>query len=464
MVVTKNSPLKLFHRPASVNAFVRAVWDPVAAVLVLAVCVSYYREHFNGPVIMLSIITFSLLYPGDIPSGTARLRPVMSAIKDWFPVLAILYLLGIATGYFDIFDPDVIRAWVIGVPLVWIVTHYLLPRLAPGLFYLEGMSSVVIIGANETGRQLANQLSGNPQLGAKFVGFFDDRGIDRLSDIGPGHMLGRLDEIPAFMRQGGAEAIFIALPMASQPRILKLLDDLKDSTASIYFVPDIFVADLIQARVDQIGGMPVVAVCETPFHGVNELIKRISDVFFAAIILILIAPLLLIIAAAVKLTSPGPVLFRQRRYGLDGKEIVVYKFRSMTVCEDGAVVEQARRQDARLTRLGAFLRRTSLDELPQFINVLQGRMSVVGPRPHAISHNELYRGLIKGYMVRHKVKPGITGLAQVSGCRGETETVEKMEARIKYDLDYLRSWSLRLDTKIILRTIWLVLRGDRQAY
>ena len=198
---------------------------------------------------------------------------------------------------------------------------------------------------------------------------------------------------------------------------MKLLDELHDTTASVYFVPDIFMFDLIQGRMDTIGGIPVLAVCETPFCGMNGLVKRASDIVLATLILILISPILLAIAAGVKLTSPGPALFRQRRYGLDGREIVVYKFRSMTVAEDGAVVKQATKNDSRVTPFGAFLRRTSLDELPQFINVLQGRMSIVGPRPHAVAHNEMYRKLVKSYMVRHKVRPGITGWAQVNGLR-----------------------------------------------
>jgi putative colanic acid biosynthesis UDP-glucose lipid carrier transferase len=258
--------------------------------------------------------------------------------------------------------------------------------------------------------------------------------------------------------------IYVTLPMASQPRIMKLLEELHDTTASVYFVPDIFIFDLIQGRMDTIGGIPVLAVCETPFRGMNGLIKRASDIILAALILLLISPVLLAIAAGVKLTSPGPALFRQRRYGLDGREIVVYKFRSMTVAEDGAVVKQATKNDSRVTPFGAFLRRTSLDELPQFVNVLQGRMSIVGPRPHAVAHNEMYRKLVKGYMVRHKVRPGITGWAQVNGLRGETETVDKMKARIEYDLDYLRHWSLRLDLHIIWRTIFVVLKKPDTAY
>jgi putative colanic acid biosynthesis UDP-glucose lipid carrier transferase len=169
------------------------------------------------------------------------------------------------------------------------------------------------------------------------------------------------------------------------------------------------------------------------------------------------------VAVGIKLTSPGPVLFTQRRYGLDGREIIVYKFRTMTVLEDGGVVRQATRDDARVTPLGAFLRKYSLDELPQFVNVLQGRMSVVGPRPHAVAHNETYRKLIGGYMIRHKVKPGITGWAQVNGLRGETETLDKMRERIEYDLSYLRNWSLQLDLQIVLKTILVVLR-PQNAY
>jgi putative colanic acid biosynthesis UDP-glucose lipid carrier transferase len=251
--------------------------------------------------------------------------------------------------------------------------------------------------------------------------------------------------------------------MASQPRIVRLLDELRDTTASVYFAPDIFTFDLIQARVDEVAGIPVVAVCETPFYGLSGMLKRASDIVLAGIILLLILPLMAAIAVGVKMGSPGPVLFKQRRYGLDGEEIVVYKFRSMTVSEDGAVVTQARKNDKRVTPFGAFLRKSSLDELPQFINVLQGRMSIVGPRPHAVAHNEQYRKRIKGYMLRHKVKPGITGWAQVNGLRGETETLDKMQARVAHDIDYLRNWSLMFDLMIIAKTVLVVFR-DRNAY
>jgi putative colanic acid biosynthesis UDP-glucose lipid carrier transferase len=242
---------------------------------------------------------------------------------------------------------------------------------------------------------------------------------------------------------------------------MNLLDQLHDTTASIYYVPDVHVFDLIQSRSTEIHQIPVVAMCETPFYGYRGLIKRVTDMVISAGALLVLSPVLLVVALLVKLTSKGPVIFKQRRYGLDGHEISVYKFRSMKVTEDGPQVTQATKDDPRLTPIGGFIRKSSLDELPQLINVLQGRMSLVGPRPHAVAHNEEYRKLIKGYMIRHKVMPGITGLAQVNGCRGETAKLEDMEARIKYDLEYLRRWTPMLDFQIMWQTAMKLLRDDK---
>ena len=244
---------------------------------------------------------------------------------------------------------------------------------------------------------------------------------------------------------------------------MELLEELRDTTASIYYLPDIFVFDLIQARSISIDGIPALSMCETPFFGYRAIAKRATDVLISSVALVLAAPLMIAIAILVWLSSPGPIIFRQRRYGLNGEEIIVYKFRTMRVTEDGATIVQAKKVDPRTTRLGQFLRRYSLDELPQLINVLEGPMSLVGPRPHAVAHNEMYRKLIKGYMVRHKVKPGITGLAQVNGLRGETHTIEQMEARVRYDLEYLRNWSLGLDVEILAKTALRVF-NDAKAF
>ncbi|UUZ73572.1 undecaprenyl-phosphate glucose phosphotransferase [Polaromonas sp. P1(28)-8] len=316
---------------------------------------------------------------------------------------------------------------------------------------------------NEQGVSLARHIAGSAYSGIEVLGFFDDRSEERRGAQDEQGPIGKIDDLPAYVKQHRVQFIYLSLPMASRPRILQVLDGLKDTTASIYFVPDMFVTDLIQGRSDSVCGVTVISVCDTPFRGVNGALKRASDIVLSLLILLLMSPLMLVIALAVKLDSPGPVIFKQRRYGLDGEQILVYKFRSMAVTEDGNTIQQAQKNDMRVTRLGAFLRRTSLDELPQFINVLQGRMSIVGPRPHAVAHNEMYRTLIKGYMVRHKVRPGITGWAQVNGQRGETDTLDKMEARIDCDLDYLRNWSLQLDLFIILKTVRLVFK-DSSAY
>jgi putative colanic acid biosynthesis UDP-glucose lipid carrier transferase len=321
----------------------------------------------------------------------------------------------------------------------------------------------VVAGYNDVSVALVERIRTELELGIRVEGFFDDRSAERLG-LPPGKLLlGGLSELAAYVNSHNVDVIFIALPMRQVQRVVDLLEELRDTTASIYFVPDIFVMDLIQSRTADISGVPVVAMCETPFHGTRGLIKRTMDVVISAAAVLVLAPFLLVIALLIGLTSRGPVIFKQRRYGLDGQIIWVYKFRTMTVTEDGAEIRQARPDDARITRMGSFLRRYSLDELPQLWNVLQGRMSLVGPRPHAVAHNEQYRHLVKGYMVRHKVLPGITGLAQVNGCRGETSRLEDMKARIEYDLDYLRHWTPALDVRILLQTVIQVLH-DRKAY
>ena len=457
---TESSSRLLRSQPGAA-ALVRSAIDPLVAIGTLAAAVGAFGGRFDGACLILALLVFAMTFPGSLARETAAAGDLMlDIVAGWAAIVALLLLLGWSTRTLEAFDPRVLLAWTFATPAALFAAHRLLPVVLPRLLAAEGMHrTAVIAGANDLGRGLARRLAGDPMLGVRFAGYFDDRAHDRIRE----DVLGGIAALPAYVRANGIDIIYIALPMASQPRILKLLEDLRDSTASIYFVPDIFVFDLIQARVDSIGDLPVVAVCETPFYGFNGLVKRVSDLVLGGMILLLISPLMLAIAIGVKLSSPGPVLFKQRRYGLDGRKIVVYKFRSMTVAEDGDIVRQATKNDSRVTRFGAFLRRTSLDELPQFINVVQGRMSVVGPRPHAVAHNEMYRKLIRGYMIRHKVRPGITGLAQVNGFRGETETVEKMKARIEHDLAYLRSWSLLLDLQIILKTVVVVLK-KQNAY
>jgi putative colanic acid biosysnthesis UDP-glucose lipid carrier transferase len=414
--------------------------------------------------IILSLIVFSLTFPGSSRLAMPPWRLLRHILLGWVALSGLLLLFGYGSRYIDYFDRDVLVTWWWIAPLCLTAAHFLLRAAAPLVRDLQGHARrVVLAGKNEQGIDLAQRLAADPYSNVRVLGFFDDREQDRLEHGDEYLLLGKLSELPEYCKNHNVDVIYLSLPMASQHRTLALLDALRDTTSSIYFVPDTFVTDLIQGRVDTVGGIPVVAVCETPFTGLNGAIKRGSDIVLSLVILILILPLLILITLCVKVSSPGPAIFRQRRYGLDGHEIVVYKFRSMTVLEDGSTITQARKGDQRLTPVGAFLRRTSMDELPQFFNVLQGRMSIVGPRPHAIAHNEMYRKLIKGYMLRHKVRPGITGWAQVNGYRGETEKLEKMKSRIDCDLEYLRSWSLRLDLYIIAKTVWVVLKA-RDAY
>jgi putative colanic acid biosynthesis UDP-glucose lipid carrier transferase len=387
-----------------------------------------------------------------------------SCILRWLLLLALLFAIGYATRTSAEFPRRVVLTWafVTPVPLIFvsIAVNEIVRRfmLAP-----SNMRLAVVAGFNDVSQVLLQRIQADPGLGLRVVGFFDDRSVERLGLGSRGELLGGLSDLPDYVQTHKTDVIFIALPMRQVQRVVDLLDEMRDTTASIYFVPDIFVMDLIQSRTADISGVPVVAMCETPFQGSRGVVKRFMDVAISTVALILLAPFLLVIGLLIKSGSPGPVIFRQRRYGLDGQIIDVYKFRTMTVTEDGARIQQVTRNDARVTPIGRFLRRHSIDELPQLFNVLEGSMSLVGPRPHAVAHNEEYRRLIKGYMIRHKVLPGITGLAQINGCRGETARLEDMKARIEYDLDYLRQWKPTLDIKILFRTALQVL-GDRKAY
>jgi putative colanic acid biosysnthesis UDP-glucose lipid carrier transferase len=435
---------------------------PITFVFTLWAVAFYYTGTLPPPYLILSVLVFALTFPGQRHLESTLGRVALDISFNWVWTATLLLLTGFATGYIREFSEDSLVTWLWVAPSAEFGMLLLLRAAAPWLVRLQGPPQrAIIVGMNEQGAALAQRIHNAPYSRVDLLGFVDSRGVSRLGAMGKNKLMGSLDELARIVQENHVQLIYLSLPMASQPRILQLLDELKDTTASIYFVPDMFFTDLIQGHTTSVCGMPVISVCETPFRGADGVVKRLSDIVLSTLILALIFPLLIVLALAVKFTSPGPVIFKQRRYGLDGEQILVYKFRSMTVTEDGATIPQAQKNDARVTPLGAIMRRTSMDELPQFINVLQGRMSIVGPRPHAVAHNELYRKLIKGYMVRHKVRPGITGWAQVNGYRGETTTLDKMQGRIDYDLDYLRNWSLRLDLHIILKTIKLVLKDEK---
>jgi putative colanic acid biosysnthesis UDP-glucose lipid carrier transferase len=418
--------------------------------------------------LFVALLTLFFLRPQRDNNGSQLLGvwPHAGAVvARWGVILAILLAVGYATKAAEVYSRLAMTTWALVTGPALAIVTVVLDRTMMGLLSdPSNARRTVMVGINDLSLQLARQLARRNRFGMILEGFFDDRSADRLRVEEEGvRLLGGLKDLAAYANTRGIQVIFIALPMRHLLRVRELLDDLRDTTASIYYVPDIFVFDLIQARSSEIFGIPVVALCETPFYGQRGVAKRLTDVVISATLLLLVSPVMIVVAWLVKLSSPGPVIFRQRRYGLDGHEIIIYKFRTMRVTEDGGRIVQATKDDNRVTAVGRFLRRYSLDELPQLINVLQGRMSLVGPRPHAVAHNEEYRRLIKGYMVRHKVRPGITGLAQINGCRGETTQLHEMQARVEFDLDYLRRWSLSLDLKILFMTV-LKLLSDDKAY
>ncbi|OQW86626.1 MAG: undecaprenyl-phosphate glucose phosphotransferase [Rhodoferax ferrireducens] len=468
-VTTPTAALLEQRMPASLGrdnllSLIESIIGPSVYVFSLWALAYFFDGSIEPPYLLLSIMVFAVTFPGQARLQSSIYTMILDITLNWIGIAGLLLVIGITTGYIREFSQQALFTWLWFAPATEIGICLALRVAAPALLRLQGPKQrAIVVGMNEQGLALAARIKNSPYSWIDLVGFVDSRSIDRLP-VSPQHkLLGNLEKLVHLVQTNHVQLIYLSLPMASQPRILQVLDELKDTTVSIYFVPDMFLTDLIQGRPGSVCGTPIISVCDTPFKGASGAAKRLSDIVLSALILVLISPVLLGVALGVKLSSPGPIIFKQRRYGQNGEEILIYKFRSMTVTEDGSNIQQAQKDDQRITRLGAFIRKTSLDELPQFINVLQGRMSIVGPRPHAVAHNELYRKLIKGYMVRHKVKPGITGWAQVNGFRGETNTLDKMQSRIEFDLDYLRNWSLVLDIKIILKTIRLVFK-DQQAY
>ena len=455
-----------FNKTLSASQLIKILIDPFLIIALLYALAIINDGKLHSHYIVLSILTFTISFPGSWRGAQTIKQELLSTFQQWLLIVVVLLFFGYATDYLIIYTPRVILTWIVITPFALLAAHWFFNQYLSSQHYIAQVKkTAIVIGHNELSNQLISKINTDKEVAIELKGFFDEVSTTKpvLSTDDHKTLAGNLNQVADYVRHHAIDIIYITLPPSMHAQMMLLLDDLKDTTASIYFVPDFFMADLIQGRIDEIAGLPVIAVCETPFTGFNGFIKRLSDIVIASALLCLLLPVLVVVLIGVKLSSPGPILFNQRRYGLDGQEIIIYKFRSMTVAENGSSVVQATMNDARVTRFGRFIRKTSLDELPQFVNVLQGRMSVVGPRPHAVTHNEMYRKLIKGYMIRHKVKPGITGWAQVNGYRGETKTIESMKSRIDYDLSYLKKWSLSLDLIIIFKTIFLVFK-DTKAY
>lgn len=461
----------ILRNHSSVITLLQRIIDPAIAIALLIALAQPFNINFElFDIPSLSIVVFLLILPIFKAAGLYRPYRNLSVqilggrlLLGWTVLLGVLLALGYLTKTSHYYARSLLLTWSVITPAVIFCIHVGVWRFLQRLRRSGHNSrSAVIVGVNAISDQLMAEILSSPELGIRLHGFFADAYSDQHPDY---HELyqGQLSDVAQYIQAHNIDVVYITCSTEQKERVTTLLQDLLDTTVCVYYVPDVLTFHLMHGRPYEINGIPLVAIWEVPFTDIQYVFKRATDVVFSSLALLLLFPIMVGISIAVKLSSPGPIFFRQRRYGLHGQEILVYKFRSMRVQEDGAVVTQAKRGDSRVTPVGAFLRKTSLDELPQFINVLQGRMSIVGPRPHAVAHNEMYRKLIDGYMLRHKVKPGITGWAQVNGCRGETETLEKMQKRIDYDLDYLKNWSLQLDFRIIMQTCFVFLR-DQNAY
>ncbi|MFP3602258.1 undecaprenyl-phosphate glucose phosphotransferase [Paraburkholderia sp. SIMBA_053] len=353
--------------------------------------------------------------------------------------------------------------WAVATIVLLIVTKVIVYSILRGL-RREGFNqrAVAIVGGAPYGRFLIQQMRSRPDAGFSPVVVFDEDVTvnpyedpdtsDAIEGVPVERDYQRMIEL---VRQRAIRELWLALPISKEKEIHRFVMDLRNDFVNIRFIPDVRSLTLFNQPMVELLGVPAINLAASPITDLRVLPKRVFDRLFALAALTALAPVMLVIAAMVKLSSPGPVFFRQKRKGIDGHEFEIYKFRSMKVHkEEAGRITQATRRDPRITAVGAFLRRTSLDELPQFINVLRGEMSVVGPRPHALEHDDIYKDLVKGYMHRYRIKPGITGWAQINGYRGETDRIEKMMGRVKLDLYYMQHWTFWLDIKIVVLTLW----------
>lgn len=438
--------------------------DPIIVCLTLLGIIYLHDEKINNQSIILSAIAFAAMFPGKIYLYESFFYMANKIITKWTIVSIFVFTIGYLTDNIDIFQNEIIFYWFFLSSLLLILAHASARFLIKFIYSISSKNkNIIIVGVNNTGLTLANSLVSNPIYRINSVAYFDDQFTSELSEENI-NFIGSSSIAAEYCKKNKIDTVYICIPLSNEPNITNLLSELKDTTASIYYSPDIFVTDLIQGGLSHVDGIPIVSICETPLIGIKAIQKRIIDIVFSCTILLMLAPLLAWIAYKVKKSSPGPIIFVQKRYGLNGKSINVYKFRTMGVTEDGEKeYVQVTKNDARVTPFGAFLRKTSLDELPQFVNVLEGKMSIVGPRPHVTAVNEAYRKLIPSYMIRHKVKPGISGLAQINGFRGGDD-LESMKGRIEFDLEYIRNWSIVLDLLIIFKTIFLFIGGDKNAH
>lgn len=456
----------LLQRRSSLSIMIQQALDGASIIAMIWVLIKFHIDsvghatdsYLNMLFALLAVLAITYDHFGIYRSNASAFLKAVSLLKAWTVAFFVLIAIGFITKQTEVYS----RFFITQIYFFGFVTQLIL-HLTVRFFYKRYLlknsqqENVLIIGQSRLAHFFQHKISSNPWLAEKVVGYID---LPNDKEARPGRktdpqILGDFDDLINIVDKHKIDKLYIVTPFASTPAVQTIFDELIDKHVSIHWIPDIFSLRLINHSMKEISGIPIITLSETPLVGVRLLAKSVEDKILSALILLLISPILLCIAFAIKLDSEGPVFFRQKRTGWNGKSFKIFKFRSMYVHQpDNGKVQQAQKNDPRITRVGGFLRRTSLDELPQLFNVLLGDMSLVGPRPHAIQHDEEYSERIFDYFARHHIKPGITGLAQVRGLRGETKDIDQMIQRIESDIEYINNWSVSLDLSIIFRTVF----------
>ncbi|MEW8027988.1 MAG: undecaprenyl-phosphate glucose phosphotransferase [Candidatus Thiodiazotropha sp.] len=457
----KQTDRSLLQRRNNLTTSLQAFLDGLTVViLILALPFALHGQLTTHYIILALVLLGSMSVIYDRMNiyrhhGTMT-KKAFKLLKAWSSAFAFLLLLAFVTKYTETYSRTVVLLLFVFGYIAQVSLHFGVRLIQRHMVSQEVNTKALIIGSGALANHLYDRINSNPWMPEEVVGAVSSTGNDKTTDYSDKSampMLGNLEDIKRLINVHEIQTVYIAVSLDSSPMIQQIYFDLLNENVNIHWAPNIYALNLINHSVKELAGIPILTLSETPLIGSHLLIKAIEDRVLALLILILISPIMLITAIMVKAESSGPVFFRQVRTGWDGKNFRILKFRSMRIhAEEDGVVKQATRDDPRITRIGRFIRRTSIDELPQLFNVLAGQMSLVGPRPHALQHNLEYSKRIEAYLARHRIKPGITGLAQIRGFRGETKELKQMEKRVKYDLEYINNWSLWLDLSILLRT------------
>ncbi|MBV1878315.1 MAG: undecaprenyl-phosphate glucose phosphotransferase [Pseudomonadales bacterium] len=458
---------KLLKEGRSANVWIQMVLDHLVVQSLLYIHTYIRIDDFSNEYRILAVITFLLMTVIYRMMGVYQRERnnndyLTCLLQAWGCLVLVLSVFGFITKTSETFSREVILTWAATGFFGQLFIYYLSRKVLQ--FAISETIPTLIIGGNELGLHIARHINNNAWVSDVVVGVVDanEALLDEWQKLAI-PLLGDYDHIAEAIMNNGIRRVYIALPMAESEKLMPLALSLVDANVDVIWAPDIFGISLLNHSIKEMAGVPLISLSETPLVGASALAKASMDRVLAILAIIVISPIMLVTAVAVKVTSPGPVLFKQKRHGWDGRIVEIYKFRSMKVhIEKADIITQATRNDNRITPIGKFIRRTSIDELPQLFNVIGGSMSLVGPRPHALAHNDYYKGKIGAYMMRHRIKPGLTGLAQVNGFRGETDTIDKMQSRVNYDIAYINNWSIWLDFEIMFRTVFVLL--GKNAY